>query len=130
MSAGLLLDTHALLWFFQDDRRLSATAKAWIEDPRHHKFVSIATCWEISIKVGLGKLDLGEPTRTFLDRALVRNRFSLLPISLVHATQVEFVANHHRDPFDRMLIAQATVESLPLVSADSAFDAYPIRRIW
>ena len=126
----MLLDTHAVIWFWQDDSRLSGTARALIEDSGNRKRVSIATCWEMSIKVGLGKLHLGEPTRPYLERLIVKNHFDLLPISLRHATAVEGLSTHHKDPFDRLLIAQAIVEGLPIISADGAFDAYPVRRIW
>jgi len=126
----LLLDTHAMIWFFQDDPRLSRTAKSMIGDPANRKLVSIATCWEIAIKIGVGKLNLGEPTRPYLERAISRNHFKLLPITLEHATAVEGLPLHHKDPFDRLLIAQAIVEDIPIVSVDVAFDAYPIRRIW
>jgi len=127
---NLLLDSHAMLWFFWDDVRLSATAKSLIEDDENRKLVSIASCWEIAIKVGLGKLDLGEPCRSFLPREISRNNFELLPISLDHATMVEGLIARHRDPFDRLLIAQAMVESLPLVSGDSVFDEYGVSRLW
>ncbi len=126
----LLLDTQAVLWFLQGDPRLSGTAKALIEDPANRKLVSVATCWEIAIKVGVGKMNLGEPTRPYLERAIALNHFELLPISLEHATAVEGLPTHHKDPFDRLLIAQAIVEGLPIISADLAFDAYPVRRIW
>jgi PIN domain nuclease of toxin-antitoxin system len=97
----LLLDTHTFLWFCQDDPRLSAPAKALIEDPTNHKLVSIASCWEIAIKGGLGKLILGEPSATYIPAALSRTGFDILPISLAHATAVESLPMHHRDPFDR-----------------------------
>jgi PIN domain nuclease of toxin-antitoxin system len=126
----LLLDTHAMLWFFWDDSRLSRSAKALIEDSGNRKLVSIASCWEIAIKAGLGKLDLGEPSRPFLSREIARNNFELLPISLDHATAVESLALHHRDPFDRLLIAQAMVERLSLVGADVVFDQYGVSRLW
>src|SRR5438128_7507851 len=114
----LLLDTHAFLWFCQDDPLLSATAKAAIEDPGNRKLLSIASCWEIAIKAGLGKLTLGEPSETYIPNALSRTGFELLPISLTHATAVEVLPMHHRDPFDRLLIAQAQTEAIPIVSAD------------
>jgi PIN domain nuclease of toxin-antitoxin system len=127
---NLLLDTHAMLWFIWDDRQLSARAKSLIEDTDNRKLVSIANCWEIAIKVGLGKLDLGEPCRSFLPREIVRNNFEILPISLDHATTVEGLAPHHHDPFDRLLIAQAMMEGIPLVSNDGVFDLYGISRLW
>ena len=126
----LLLDTHAMLWFLWDDSRLSKEAKSLIEDAENRKLVSIASCWEIAIKVGLGKLDLGEPSRSFLPRETARNNFELWPISLNHATMVEGLAAHHRDPFDRLLIAQAMVDGLSVVSADTVFDQYGVSRLW
>ena len=126
----LLLDTHAFLWFCQDDPQLSTTAKTLIEDPGNRKLVSIASCWEIAIKAGLGKLRLGEPSGTYIPAALAQTGFELLPISLANATGVEQLSPHHKDPFDRMLIAQAMVEGIPLVSVDPAFDGYPITRLW
>jgi PIN domain nuclease of toxin-antitoxin system len=86
---SLLLDRQALLWFCWDDPHLSQEAKSLIEDPSNRKLISIASCWEIAIKAGLGKLDLGEPSRSFLDREITRNNFELLSISLEHATAVE-----------------------------------------
>jgi len=127
---SLLLDTHTILWFFWDDPQLSAGAKTLIEHADNRKLVSIASCWEIAIKVGLGKLDLGEPSRSFLSREIARNNFELLSISLDHATMVEGLVPHHRDPFDRLLVAQAMAEGLPLVSADGVFDQYGISRLW
>ncbi len=127
---NLLLDTQAMLWFLWDDARLSGRAKSLITDANNRKLVSIASCWEIAIKVGLGKLDLGESSRSFLPREIARNNFELLPVNLDHATMVEGLVTHHRDPFDRLLIAQAMVERLTLVSADSVFDRYAISRVW
>ena len=127
---NLLLDTHTLLWFFWDDPQLSLNAKTVIENPDNRKLISIASCWEIAIKVGLGKLNLGEPSRSFLHREITRNNFELLPISLDHATLVEGLAPHHKDPFDRLLVAQSMVESVPFVSADVVFDQYGVTRIW
>jgi PIN domain nuclease of toxin-antitoxin system len=127
---NLLLDTHAFLWFLNDDRHLSTIAKALIEDPGNRKFVSMASCWEIAIKVGSGKLDLGEPASTFLPKHLVANTFDVLNIDLRHATFVESLPFHHRDPFDRLLIALAIIEAMPIVGVDPAFDSYGIRRLW
>ena len=126
----LLLDTQAMLWFFWDDPKLSADAKDQIEDANNRKLVSIASCWEVAIKVGLEKLELGEPSGTFLPREIARNNFELLPISLEHATAVETLPLHHRDPFDRLLIAQAMVDGLQIVGADGAFDQYSVVRLW
>jgi PIN domain nuclease of toxin-antitoxin system len=127
---NLLLDTHALLWFLDSDSQLNPTAKQLIESPQNRKLVSMATCWEISIKVGLKKLSLGEPASTFLPRELSVNSFEVLQIEMIHVTFVESLPLHHRDPFDRLLAAQSLVEDIPLVSADVIFDSYGVRRLW
>jgi PIN domain nuclease of toxin-antitoxin system len=127
---NLLLDRHAFLWFVNADSKLSKTAKALIEDPANRKSVSIATCWEIAIKSGLGKLTLGEKAATFLPRELATNHFDLLDISLGHAIFVESLPHFHRDPFDRLLIAQSIVESISIVSNEVQFDAYGVTRLW
>ncbi|OWK34759.1 type II toxin-antitoxin system VapC family toxin [Fimbriiglobus ruber] len=126
----LLLDTHALLWFLGNDPALSSTARIAIEDPTNHKLVSIVTCWEMSIKAGLKKLGLVEPVAVFLGRELPANGLDLLDISLAHATAVETLPHYHKDPFDRVLIAQARIEGFPIVSVDAAFDPYGVSRIW
>jgi PIN domain nuclease of toxin-antitoxin system len=127
---NLLLDTHTLLWFVWDDPKLSANAKQLIVDPSNHKLVSIASCWEVAIKVSTGKLKLGESASTFLPREIVQNNFDLLPISLEHATAVESLPMHHRDPFDRLLISQTTIEKLSIISIDPVFDPYGVTRLW
>ena len=109
---------------------LSATARAAIEDPTNHKLVSMATCWEMSIKAGLKKLGLVEPVAVFLGRELPANNFDVLDITLAHATAVETLPQHHKDPFDRLLIVQARMEGIPIVSVDVAFDLYGVTRIW
>jgi PIN domain nuclease of toxin-antitoxin system len=127
---NLLLDTQAFLWFFWDDPQLSASAKASIVDANNRKLVSLASCWEIAIKVSTGKLKLGGPARTFLPREIAKNKFEFLPISLEHATAVESLPFHHRDPFDRLVIVQSLVEQIPVVSAHTTFDAYGVQRLW
>ncbi len=126
----VLLDTHALLWFLNDEPSLSAAAKALIQDPANRKLVSVASCWEIAIKVGLEKLDLGEPATTFLPRELATNGFDLIGIELIHATSVESLPPHHKDPFDRLLVAQSIIEKLPVVSVDAQLGPYGITRLW
>src|SRR3982750_4757623 len=111
----LLLDTHAFLWFCQNDPALSAAAKTLIENPANRKLVSVASCWEIAIKAGLGKLKLGEPAATLLAREIPRNSFVLLEIKLEHPTAVEALSQHHKDPFDRLLVVQAKIEGIPIV---------------
>ena len=127
---NLLLDTHSLLWFLNEDPHLVPNAKALIEDSLNRKFVSMATCWEIAIKVGLKKLDLGEPVSTFLPRELLVNKFDLLHIELVHALHVEKLPRHHRDPCDRVLISQSIIEKIAIVSSDDKFDSYGVVRLW
>jgi PIN domain nuclease of toxin-antitoxin system len=126
----LLLDTHAFLWFCQDDPLLSVSAKELIEDAGNRKLLSVASCWEIAIKAGLGKLKLGEPSAVYIPAALSRTGFQLLPISLTHATAVESLPLHHREPFDRLLVVQATIEAISIVSVDVMFDSYGVSRMW
>jgi PIN domain nuclease of toxin-antitoxin system len=126
----LLLDPHAFLWFVWDDPQLSVAAKAAIEGPANRKRVSVASGWEIAIKVGIGKLTLDAPAAVFIPRELAQNGFELLEITLAHATAVETLVQHHKDPFDRLLIAQAQIEGIPIVSVDVSFDPYGVTRIW
>jgi PIN domain nuclease of toxin-antitoxin system len=125
----LLLDTHILLWFLQANPALSVIAKNLIENAANRKLVSVASCWEIAIKAGLGKLKLLEPAAVLLARELPANHFDLLPITLVHATAVEALPPHHKDPFDRLLVVQAQIEGIPLVSVDVIFDSYGVTRL-
>ena len=105
-------------------------AKQVILDPANHKFVSVASCWEIAIKTSRQKLGLTESSGALLGRELPRNGFDLLPIELRHATHVEMLPEHHKDPFDRVLVAQSLLEMIPLVSIDGQLDAYGITRLW
>jgi len=125
-----LLDTHTFLWFITDDGRLSQAAMRVITDPSNEILVSVATPWEIAIKVGLAKLTLVEPFSRYIPEQIETNHFDLLPITLVHTVAVASLPRHHGDPFDRMLVAQASVEGTPILSADMALDAYGITRIW
>lgn len=127
---NILLDTHAFLWFVWDDARLSQAAKDTITDPNNRKLVSVAGVWEIAIKVSLQKLDLGMPYLPFMRSQLAINLFEILPLTLEHGAEVSRLPFHHRDPFDRLMIAQSMCEQIPIVSADSALDAYFIKRIW
>jgi PIN domain nuclease of toxin-antitoxin system len=126
----VLLDSHAFLWFVMGDSRISAAAKAQIEDPAFEKLISPASYWEIAIKVSVGKLSLTEPFDVLIPREIHNSGFLILPISLDHAATVITLPYHHRDPFDRMLIAQAIVAKMPIVSSDGRFDAYGVNRIW
>ena len=126
----LLLDTHALLWFLLNDSQLSSTAKGLIADPENEVEVSPASYWEMAIKIGLGKYSLPEPFEIFMDRELGANEFRILAIEPRHTAPLTTLPFHHRDPFDRLLIAQAMVEGIPIVARDALFDAYPITRLW
>lgn len=120
---NLLIDTHVLLWVLDDDTSLSPAAHAAITDGRNVVFVSAATAWEIAIKKALGKLHA--PTEGYLDE-LRRHRFTPLDITTEHALAVESLPPHHTDPFDRMLVAQARVEKLTLVTRDFRLQAYAV----
>jgi PIN domain nuclease of toxin-antitoxin system len=126
----VLLDTHALLWWCADAPALSRRARATIADAGTECLVSAASCWEIAIKCSLGKLHLSVPAEKFLAEQIALNGFRVLPVELAHAVRVERLPFHHRDPFDRLLSAQALLEKLPLVSADRVFGRYRVRRIW
>ena len=126
----LLLDTHALLWFYLSNEKLSQMAKAAILDPSSEVFVSPASYWEIAIKISLGKYQLNENYSDFIDNAIVKNGFKILAIETSHTAKLLELSFHHKDPFDRLLVAQALVEQLTLVSNEKIFDDYNVPRIW
>jgi PIN domain nuclease of toxin-antitoxin system len=126
----LLLDSHTLIWAADDPAKLSARAQSLIHDPANDRLLSAATLWEIAIKFGLGRLPLSLPYRQWMDRAMADLVLVILPITLDHAERQASLPWHHRDPFDRLLVAQVQVEGVPLVSADGDLDAYGISRIW
>ena len=126
----LLLDTHTFLWFIDGNPQLSQVAHSLIEDLANQSVISVASLWEMAIKVSLGKLTLDEPFETLIPQQLHLNSFGLLDITLPHISYITSLPFHHRDPFDRLLIAQATVEQIPIVSGDVAFDAYSVTRLW
>jgi len=122
----LLLDTHTALWFLSGDERLSETAKRDLTDGSNRVLLSAAVVWEVAIKRGLGKLELAE---NYLD-LLLGAGVQPLPVTLAHAAAVEGLPWHHRDPFDRMLVAQASIEGAAVVSRDDALRPYGITLIW
>jgi len=126
----VLLDAHAFLWFITGNPNLSNTARALIEEQTEKKLVSIATLWEIAIKHSLGRLTINPPFAQVIPQQLSRNGFDVLGISLGHLDALLALPFHHRDPFDRLLIAQAVSEQFSIISADAAFDSYEINRIW
>ncbi len=126
----LLLDTHAFLWFILDEPPLSSAARSFIADPNNEINVSPATYWEIAIKIRLDKYKLPEPFQEFMERQIAINRFNILHLEPRHVAPLTTLPLHHKDPFDRLLVAQAMVEQIPLVSNDSVLDADPIQRLW
>ena len=126
----LLLDTHAFLWFFIGDTSLSARARASIEDESNEKFFSVASLWEIAIKVSIGKLSLSAPFDEIFPGHLANNGIDLLSITPAHVSAITTLPFHHRDPFDRLLIAQTIVEQMQIVTIDPAFDDYSVMRLW
>jgi PIN domain nuclease of toxin-antitoxin system len=126
----LLLDTHAFLWFVWNHKNLSSTAQNGIADPRNTVLFSAASHWEIAIKASVGKLKLTAPFKDFIEQSLAKNNFQRLAIEVSHSDDLIQLPFHHRDPFDRMLIAQAMVEHMSIVSAESLFDSYGVQRVW
>lgn len=127
---SLLLDTCALLWFLSNDVALTPAARAAVEDPANVRWISPASLFEIAIKVRIGKLPLATPFATLFPAELAANDIHLLPLESQHIEPLTHLPLHHRDPFDRLIVATALVEGLTLVSADPAFDAYGVPRLW
>jgi PIN domain nuclease of toxin-antitoxin system len=125
----LLLDTHVFIWWDSDPGQLSAPALAALGDPANEVWLSVASVWEMVIKAQLGKLTLRLPLADIISQQQA-NGLQILPVSLAHALAVEGLPAIHKDPFDRMLIAQATVEGAELVSADLVVRRYPVRVLW
>lgn len=126
----LLLDTQAFLWAILEDPHLSKTAKKLFLSQENQLFISLASIWEMAIKVSIGKLELKQSLQPFLLEQLAQNQISILNIAFRHIMKVTTLSFNHRDPFDRLLIAQAQVENLPVLSNDTVFDSYTIKRIW
>jgi PIN domain nuclease of toxin-antitoxin system len=127
---NLLLDTHTFIWCSIDPEQLSATASQLILDRNHTLFLSLASLWEMQIKLKLGKLQFDLPLSELLAVQQEINTIQLLPIELAHIWTLGSLPLHHRDPFDRMLITQATANQMPILSVDVAFDCYEIERLW
>ena len=125
----LLLDTNALIWALSDPHHLAPSARAHLEDGRNRLFVSAASTWEIAIKVALGKLRVPPALETWLPARLAEAQMTQLPIAVSHTLVVEHLPSHHKDPFDRLLIAQALAERLTVVSADTHLARYGVRVI-
>ena len=126
----LLLDTHAFLWMSLDDPQLNRRVRDLVADMDNELLLSPASYWEIAIKISLGKYQLDESLDEFVNREVQKNGVTILPVQPIHAAQVVRLPFHHRDPFDRLLIAQAMVEQAALVSKDAVFDNYGVQREW
>ncbi len=127
---NVLLDTHTFLWFISGNPKLRITARTLIEAPTSVRLLSIASVWEMAIKVSTGRLAFSTPFNEFISTQMHRNAIDLFSITIAHTYAVSTLPYHHRDPFDRLIIAQAIVESLPVIGIDSVFDDYSIARLW
>jgi PIN domain nuclease of toxin-antitoxin system len=125
-----LIDTQSVVWYVDQDQLLSPTAHAAITNPANQLVLSAASLWEIAIKFGLGKLALSLPYRQWMAKAITDLRLSMLPITVDYADVQAGLPQHHRDPFDRLIVAQAIVEGIPVISSDQQLDAYGITRLW
>ncbi|MEH2160286.1 MAG: type II toxin-antitoxin system VapC family toxin [Nostoc sp.] len=126
----LLLDTQCWLWWFAQPERLNEQAIAHIADENNELWLSVASIWEIGIKVAIGKLPLPDPLDSYISSRMAQLGMRSLEITASHALQAAALPLHHRDPFDRMLIAQAQIQEMTLVSADSMFNKYDISLLW
>lgn len=127
---NILLDTHTFIWWDSQIDKLSATALQTCQDPQNTLLLSVASVWEMQIKHQLGKLTLDLPLADIIDTQRKTNGIELLPVELPHVLALDQFPLHHRDPFDRLLLAQATVEGAMLLSCDPAFDAYSANVLW
>ncbi len=127
---NILLDTHAFLWFITDNPMLSSSARILIENINNDRFISLASIWEIAIKTSLNKLEIAKPFSEFIPNQLKQNYINLLPINISHLIKVAELPFHHRDPFDRLMISQSLIERIPIISKDTVFDDYGIKRFW
>jgi PIN domain nuclease of toxin-antitoxin system len=126
----LLLDTHAFLWWASGDPRLSSRAAGLISDAENDVFFSAASAWEIVIKSGLGRVRLPDAPKRYLPDRMARHGFAVLPVQMRHAIRVHDLPPLHRDPFDRMLVAQALAEDMALLSGDPHVARYPVTVLW
>lgn len=126
----LLLDTHSFLWFVLADPQLSTAAAGLISSPQNERLISPTCYWEVAIKSSIGKYQLAIPHEQFFTSSILRTGVKVLPIEPKHTAVVSQLPFHHRDPFDRLLIAQALAEAIPIVSSDKTLDRYGVQRLW
>jgi PIN domain nuclease of toxin-antitoxin system len=126
----VLVDTHVFLWWIEGNRALPVKARAALADRDNECLISLVSVWELAIKAGLGKLKLALPVQRYVVEHVAANGFRMLDIQMAHVGRVESLASHHGDPFDRLLVAQALEERIPVVTADPVFRDYGVKRIW
>jgi PIN domain nuclease of toxin-antitoxin system len=125
-----LLDTSVFLWMIAGSERLGVNARSYISDLNNGLLLSVASLWEIAIKCSLGKLELTRPYDQLIPEQLEKNSIDVLSIEVVHLSEIVQLPFYHRDPFDRLIIAQGISEGFPIISNDSAFQNYPVDLIW
>lgn len=125
-----LLDTHTFLWWITDDHRLSNRVREIICSMDSELYLSAASCWEMAIKAGIGKLSLPGNLELFISEQLSVNAINSLPVQMAHALYVYDLPDYHRDPFDKLLVAQARMESIPILTSDQQIARYPVKTIW
>ena len=126
----LLLDSHTFVWTHEEPQKLSRKAAFEIQNPANELFLSAASVWELQIKIQVGKFKFNDTFENVIAEQQLINGIQILPVNLAHALYLKNLPLHHKDPFDRILIAQATVENMTLVSADSKFSAYQVNLLW
>ena len=126
----VLVDTHVFLWWVEGNRALPAKARAALANQKNECLISMVSAWELAIKAALGKLKLALPVKRYVVEHVAANGFRMLDIQMAHVGRLETLDPHHGDPFDRLLIAQALEEKLPVVTADPVFRKYGVKRIW
>lgn len=126
----LLLDTHAFLWFVGGSSKLSGAARKLIEDPANERFLSVASLWEMAIKASLGRLKLALPFTELVQGEVLGNAMQPLAIQPAHLDELAKLPFHHRDPFDRLIVAQGLTEDMIIISKDKAFESYPVKLLW
>lgn len=126
---NLILDTHTFMWFVNGDKNLTTKVRATIENPSNFGYISIASLWEMAIKISLGKLAINDPFEHVLTH-IYENGFEILPITFEHTLVISELEFYHKDPFDRLIVAQAMIEKMTIISKDEAFDDYKVTRLW
>jgi len=125
-----LLDTHVFLWWVLDDERLTPFVRDFVGDRNNELFLSAASCWEMIIKANLGRLVFPEPPEKFIPGQMNQNKLTGLPVQIAHALHIHSLPGHHKDLFDRMLVAQAQLERMPIITNDSLIAAYDVKILW